>query len=356
MKTSKHNIFIQKKLLAFVFLIAGLMLFSCKKDESSSPSPIIPPGNDNGPPVRHYNASAAIGDIVSIIVNDNSKTIAYNNETTGESGTVSFTRIKSGIMKGALNITIDGDDYFFLEIPEQMILTYLPFNSGVEMVVGVVKHDYTPGDHYGTWLFFGYDPHPADDNYWGVSSLTPDGRFDLELWDFFGNTVHTDAGNWWQDTHDPSIIYSLSDTYQDTITETIYVLPDKLRVYDSGPQIGMGVGFAEPPQEVSMAAIAGTYVSIWDGGYGNFIIESNGNMTANFYVEGDFYGGINYNDLRRTTPADAIHYNNTLFFTDHLMPGPIQDVYVFVLPGDTFLGVYYEDNEMHTAMAVRVDR
>ncbi len=355
MKRFKHNIFFQKKLFVSMFFILGMVLFSCDKDESSSSPPIIPPGSDT--PVRHYHASAAIGDIVSITVNDNNNTISYENETTGESGTVPFSRINTGIMRGALNINVDGDDYYFLEIPEQMILTYLPFSSGVEMVVGVAEHNYTPGDHYGTWLFFGYDPHPSEDNYWGVSNLTSDGRFDLELWDFMGYTVHSDAGEWWQDTEDPSIIYSLSDTYQDTIKEIIYVLPDKLRVFDFGPQQGMGIAFVETNQEITMADIQGTYLTLWEGGYGNFVVESNGDMTANFYVYGHLYEDIDYSDLRRTVPGDAIHYNNTFFFTDHLMPPPIQDVYMFFLPGDAFLAIYYdEDHGMQTAMAVRVNR
>lgn len=334
-------------------LLLSMLIFGCNKDED----PVTPPDPVPTIPVREYQAAAAIGDIFTIAVNENNNTISYHNKTTGEAGVVAFTRITSGMMKGALKVNIEGDDYYMLEIPGQLIMTYLPVNASDELVVGVIKHDYTPGDHWGTWLFFGYDPDPDADNYWGRSGISSNGTFDLALWDFNGTTVHTETGDWWQDNVDPGIIYSHPFGSDDTIAETIYVLPEKLRVYDSGPQVGMGVGFAEPGQEITMNDIAGSYATLWSGGYGNFVIEANGTLTANFYFDGQLFENIPYNDFRRTTPADAIHFNNTFFFTDHMMPGPIKDVYIILLPGDMFLGVYHdEDDGMRSSMAVRVDR
>jgi hypothetical protein len=341
------------KACILIFLFLSMLLTACKKDEG----PATPPDPVPTIPLREYQAAAAIGDIFTIIVNENEHTISYNNKTTGESGVVAFTRVTGGMMKGALKVMIDGDDYYMLEIPGQLIMTYLPVNASDEMVVGVIRHDYTPGDHWGTWLFFGYDPDPDDDNYWGRAVIGSNGTFDLALWDFHGTTVHTESGNWWQDNMDPGIIYSHPYGSDDTIAETIYVLPEKLRVYDSGPQVGMGVGFAEPAQEITMNDIAGSYATLWSGGYGQFVIEANGTLTANFYVDGQLFEDILYDDFRRTTPSDAIHFNNTFFFTDHMMPGPIKDVYVILLPGDVFLGVYLdEDDGMRSSMAVRVDR
>lgn len=333
-------------LFGMFFLIA-----SCDKDDNKEP-------NGNGDKsVRQYDAAAGIGDIVTIIVDDNNNTISFNNKTTGESGVVNFIRITTGLMKGALKVDINNEEYYLLEIPGQMIVTYLPFNSTDEFVVGVVKSNYTIGDHVGTWLFFNYEPDPNDNNYWGKAGMTANGRFDLELWDFSGQTFHTETGSFFMNQDDPSIIYSVPDGSNDTIQETIYILPDKLRVYDSGPQVGIGVGFAEPDQALSIPEVAGTYVAIWNGGYGSFTIEPNGKLIATFYQDGTLYPDIEYNDFRRTNSADAIHFNNTFFFTDHINPNPIQDVYLFMLPGEALFAVYHDpDKGMLSTMALRIDK
>jgi len=339
-------------LMAVVLLVIATI--SCKKDKDDDPTPTPPTPTPVA--VRHYDASATIGDIVSISVNENNKTIAYNNLTTGESGTVSYTKITSGLMKNALKIVVDGEEMYLLELPGQMLMTYLPFGAGVEMIVGVTKRNYTPGDHLGKWIFFGYDPSPFEHNYWGIIDVNTTGRFELDIWNFSGQVVHTETGNWHMDNTNSGVIYTVPDGSNDTIQETIFVLPDKLRIYDSGPQLGMGICFAEPEHEVTISSIAGTYTTVWSEGYGSFTINSNGTLTASFYVDGELYSDIQYNDFRRTNPSDAIHFNNTFFFIDHINPDPIKDVYVIVLPGDAILAVYHDTQKgMLSSMCIRVN-
>ncbi len=352
--TSKQLPFGLNKLCLMLVLSISIFIFSCDKEESTPSNPMIPGGGDVA--LRHYDASAAIGDVISIVVDENKNTISYDNITTGETGKIPFVRVNAGVMRGALRIVIDNEDFYLLEIPNQLIMTYLPVGANIEMVVGVKSSNYTPGDHVGSWIFFGYEPHPNDENYWGFTNVYDNGRYDLDIWNFSGQVVHTETGDWEMDSINPSIIYSMPDGTTDIGTETMYVLPEKLRIYDSGPQMGMGIGLAEPDQPLTISDITGKYVASWTGGYGSFEIKSDGVIKLQFYDDGQLYTD-EYTDLRRTTPADAIHFNNTFYFTDHLMPGSIQDVYVIMLPGDAFLAVYYDPYKgMLTSMAVRVDR
>jgi ribosomal protein L21E len=129
------------KTARFTALISGLglvaVILACGGSTSAPPPAPVPP---TAPAVRNYQATASVGDFLTITVDSTAHTIAYTNVTNGETGTVSYT-IGSD---GAYAITTpNGHMLKAYEIPGLALVASMddtgPSKSTTSLVTAILK-------------------------------------------------------------------------------------------------------------------------------------------------------------------------------------------------------------------------
>jgi hypothetical protein len=300
--------------------------------------------------VYTYNAAAAVGDLVRYTINETQGIIEYENLTTSESGSMAYEEVASGDMRGALRFMMDGEERYVLAVKDQMLVTVVPFDQGTELVFGVNRDSEgnTATDYAGDYLFVHDDPDPTERG-WGTFTLNADGSQSWEMFDIEGNSLASGSGTWAINADDPSLIDITDGSY----TSTGMVLPGKMILIDNGPNMGIDVGIHIPDSEIQVADIAGRYVYVDTPGYGDYDLSADGSGTWNFTdYTGEYVQGSSV--MRRTTPSDIMHYNNTLVCEDDNPDLP--DAYVIMLPGEAMMIIYPNETDgMDYAVAVNID-
>ena len=297
---------------------------------------------------RSFNAGATIGDLVQYTINDDEGTISYKNTTTQETGSFTFTAVTEGDLTGALWATAGDTDYLVLAVQDRILASIIPVASGEQLIVGVKRYETPPSAaaYAGHYIYFHFDEDPTARG-WGTFDFREDGTVSSVMYDITGASIRSGDATWVVQDADPSLI-SIS---HDGTDYTGMVLPDNMIVIDNGPGIGIDVGIEEPPTPITLAEVAGSYVSIDTHGHGTWTLDESGSTEWSWTnTHGDKESGTL--TIRRTTDSDVIHFNNTFYVDDPVAANP--DAYMVLLPGSAFMAIYdFGDGTVGYGFAVR---
>lgn len=321
------------------------LVYGCGGDDDNATDTDTDNGDESS---RSFNAGATVGDLITYTINDIEGTISYNNLTTKESGSNPFTPITEGELSGALQVTVGTQDYLVLPVEDRMVAAIVPLEDGDQLIVGVKRHDITPtaADYAGHYIYIHFNENPADRG-WGTYDIFENGTLSSVMYDITGAEVWNGSGTWVVDSQDPSLLAITSGG----VEVASMVLPDSVMVIDDGPGIGIDVGVEEPPTPLTLADIAGTYISIDTSGHGTWTLDAQGNTDWTWTnTAGDIESGIV--TIRRTTEDDLLHFNNSFYVDDPVEENP--DAYMIAIPGDAFMTFYnYGDGTVGYGFAVR---
>ncbi len=249
--------------------IAALSLFCGGGSPASQPTTTTPAA----PPVRNYQATASVGDFLTITVDSVAHTIAYTNVTNGEMGTVSYTVGSDG----AYNITTpNGHMLKAYEIPGLALVANMdntgPTQNTTSLVTAILKAPISLN-----WLQnkkFNYMQFRTNDGGMEVGSVSIDGAgsvYHQGYWPFgdlitaWGQSGGTNSSSPFQHgsfdasqfTPDAGGNYLTLNEGGTNGTDTIFATQGGFFVVDMGN--GSMVGVPQAASSAFDATFAGTY-------------------------------------------------------------------------------------------------
>lgn len=267
--------------------------------------------------LNSYLGAGNIGDVIGYTLNSEDNTYTYTNETTGKSGSGSFT-VLDGVYSGVYQIVHEGETNYAIEAGDKIAVTSLPCGNSNTLVFCVSSEQSLsdPAQVAGkyTWIHFA-----GSTNDYG--SFSQWGGFDATTTSFsngykytYGTVYRTNnpadpgfnfneyfsaaspwnevtnmggEGTWWLANNrfnyreDAGI-----SPNQGKDLVGIVLPPGKVMLLDQGEGLGFSIGMAYPSSHPALADIAGDYkyigVTFGDGGsvLGNFRLNADGSGTS----------------------------------------------------------------------------
>lgn len=261
----KKNIFF---ILGIVFL-SGLFLTTCNKDD-------LDPNNSNnsnnpvgGKNLRHYFMSASYGDLISLTIDADLLTYAFNNETTGESGNGELRLSNNPNLSGIYVTNIDGRKQYTIELPNVAVVSSMPMgNTRNKICVGISsdiheENNYTMADLSGRFIFINFDDtekNPA--NFWGGANVNSDGSYSWGWGNTNVTTISFTGGAYGTVSFDENNKSRLLFTESGGLSGIGSIYPGKLLLMDNGPGYGFTIAVKYPDYPISQQEIAGNYKMI----------------------------------------------------------------------------------------------
>lgn len=328
-----------------LFLAAIFLSVSCNKDEDSPSDNNTPnPPPNPTPEVNKYIGSGSYGDVISYEIDETNQIIKYYNETTGESGSGTYTMTANNNISGVYEAVFDGNTYYVIELAEEIMATSAPSGRLANRLCYAISADqdlaadYTMDDLAGKYLFIIYDDF--DDDVYGGYELFGDGTYTWDLGpenenDFDENEHFAGggAGTWKVSPTDPSRLIFTEDGVD--YTGTVY--PGKAMLIDNGVGQGYVAGIKYPSSHVTQASVAGAYrildiTTEGTTGIGTYTISASGGNLS-YYLK--YTDGLI--DQGSADDFAAVPTINNMFKASVVYDGEIFWTWFVLLPGEIML-------------------
>ena len=333
--------------LSFVFLILLAVFSACKKDKDNEPDPTNSTPDPITPIEHKYTTAASYGDVIRYTFDEANKTYSFVNETTGETGSGSYTMSTNPNLTGVYEISSGGNIYYVVELAEKVFATSNPSGRPEnKLCFGIsselnLSTNYTANDIAGKYLFLTYGLGFTDSTQWGGYELFPNGTY---VYNYGTNYVESfnelvqfsgaGSGTWVISNTDPSrIIFTEGGN---NYTGTVY--PDKAMMIDNGVGLGFTLGISYPAAHITQSSVAGVYRFLditlsGETGVGNYTLPaSGGNMT--YYYK--YNGGSGEGTGSCTNFAEVPNVKNMFFASETIGPDTYTTYFV-ILPGEVML-------------------
>lgn len=326
-----------------LFLTALFLTVSCTKDED-------PPSDDTNPPptptheINKYIGCGSYGDIIRYEIDETNMTISYYNETTGESGSGSYTLTGDNNISGVYEAIFDGETYYAIELAEEIMATSAPSGRLSNRLCYAISADqdlstdYSVNDLVGKYLYIIYDDF--EDEVYGGYELYADGTYSWNVGpddeDNFDENIHFaggGGGSWAISPTDPSrVIFT-----EGGVNYTGSILPEKAMLIDGGVGNGYIAGIKYPGSHATQLSVAGSYrildvTSEGTTGVGTYSIPASGGNLQYYLKYTD--GLIDQGTANDFAPVSAI---NNMFRVSASYEGEIFYTWFVLLPGELML-------------------
>jgi hypothetical protein len=335
----KH--FLILSLMSLVFLT---LVVSCKKDDDDNDD-----NNNNNviTPIEHkYLATGSYGDVIRYTLDEANHTYSYVNETTGATGSGSYTMSANSSLNGVYEISSNGNTYYVVELADKVMVTSAPSgNAQNELCFGIsselnLSTNYTLADMAGKYLYLVYQDF-ADSSDWGGFELLSNGTFTYNFGpnyveDFDDNVQFSGAGTgtWAVSSTDPSrVIFTEAAT---DYVGTIY--PGKMMMFDQGVGGGFVLGLKYPATHVTQSSVAGTYrfldiTTSGETGVGSYTLPASGGNVSYYYK---------YNGASGEGTGTASNFAETptvknMFQISEVIGSDTYTSYFVILPGEVMM-------------------
>ncbi len=290
-----------KKLNAFLFLLVLLALFSsCSKENNDDDKNNNDDDNNQTETTTNkYLGSGSYGDVITYEVDEEANTYKYNNETTGQSDSGTFTYSTDENLSAVYEVTLNGSEtYYAIELADEAFATSLPSGRADNALCFSISNeidlstDYSASEIAGKYLYIMiYDiENQTSSELYGGYDIKEDGTYTwaygpADPADFSDNFSGGGSGTWEISSTDPSrIIFTEGGT---DYIGTIY--PGKAMLIDNGVGYGFSLGVKYPDSPVSQASIAGKYhfldIMGSEQGVGYFTLPASGFQNLDQYMK-----------------------------------------------------------------------
>jgi hypothetical protein len=335
--------------LIFFFLLT--LVTACKKDDDDNNDD----NNNNITPVEHkYTASASYGDIIRYTFDVANNTYSFTNETTGETGSGSFTMSSNPNLTGVYEITANSNIYYVIELAEKVFATSDPSGRPENKLTFGISADldlstsYTAADIAGKYLYLTYSDFFNDSTDWGGFELFADGTYSynfgpnyVEDFDDVNQFTGAGSGTWVISSTDHSrIIFTEGGT---DYTGTVY--PEKVLMIDNGVGNGFSLGIKYPATHATQSSVAGTYrfldiTSTGETGVGYYTIPASGGTLSYYYK----YPGASGEGSGSCSDFTATPTVQNMFEASEVIESVTYTTYFIILPGEVMLHFCMDPN------------
>jgi hypothetical protein len=351
----------------FYFFVAASFLLAvlpaCEKENVDDDKP----DNTDTVTTNNYVAAASYGDLISFSIDNETQTYTFENETTNQNGSGSFTPSTDPKLDGVYEVTSSGETQYIVEIPGVVTITSLQLgNTQNKMAVGLsadlhFENTYSVADFAGKYLYMNFDDeekNPGD--FWGGTLVNADGSYtsgpgnesitDLSFSGYGNGTISIDENN-----------VSRILAYENGIDEPFVgsIFPGKALLMDNGEGNGFSLAVAYPETPIEQSALAGSYKGVLlttGSGQGamNFEIPQSGSGIS-YYIK--FNSGEKYevnngsSATHEITSFERVPTLNNVFKLVQNITFPGEPTYesigyMVLLPGDILMYFGVEEDEM----------
>jgi len=324
-----------------LFLAVLFLTVSCTKDEDEPADTPNPPAPT--PEVNKYVGCGSYGDIIRYEIDETNQTISYYNETTGESGSGTYSVTNNSNIAGVYEAIFNGDTYYAIELAEEILATSAPSGNLANKLCYAISADqdlstdYTMEELAGKYLYLIYDDF--EDDVYGGYQLFSDGTYTWGVGpedETTFNDTHFGGGGggtWAISPTDPSrVIFT-----EGGVNYTGTILPEKAMLIDGGVGNGYVAGIKYPSSHATQVSVAGSYrildiTAEGTTGVGTYTIPASGG-NLQYYVKYDD-GLIDQGTATDFAPIPAI---NNAFRASTVYDGEIFWTWFILLPGEIML-------------------
>jgi hypothetical protein len=331
-----------KKILfkaAVLFLAMVTVTTACKKDDDS---------DDDDPPVaediNHYTVTGSYGDVITYTIDEVNHTYSYTNETTGATGSGSYTMSTNPNMPGVFEISSGGQTYYTIELADKFMATSMPSGRPENKLCFGVSSDlnltsYSAADLAGRYVYVVYQDF-NDSTDWGGFEVLSNGTFTYNVgtnyvtnWNDAVQFAGAGSGTWAvSGTNNSRIIFT-----EGGIDYVGSILPGKIMVMDDGVGNGFTMGLKYPDVHPTKDMVAGTYRYIdittsGEVGIGYYNLPASGSSVSYYYKYNDGTEGSG-------TAGNYIVVNEvkSMFQADETIGGTLYTSYFIILPGEIMM-------------------
>jgi hypothetical protein len=342
----KNRVLFYVVFVAIIIFLAGFL--GCTKSTE--------PEEENGQEqVDSYYGVTSGGDELSFKIDTEKGEYSYTNESTGQTGSGTFTVSDDPNLEG---VYITSDDHFIIEVPDELFITSLPLGRQSNLVFGVTSERNLSNETLtGDYAYLIYVEEGLEDA--GGYRINSNGTFT------YGICPHPDSitspfdyfegagfGTWVVDPDDSSRIIATEDGVEYNGT----IFPGKIMLFDNGIYEGFTLGLKYPGSPVSYSQIAGRYsfidILLETGEYGvGYYDLPSSSAPVDYY--GEYSGSTGSGEGTTSGNLERHPYVNNLFQVEDVTPEYSGDTYFILLPGDIMLH-FCEDGETQELLSMGI--